>query len=81
MDDSLITCDEIIESSNEGAEAKSYDETNCNEKKATSRMKNFYILLAFLLINVALFIAVSIYCYLIKYHTKQKHLLPFHFKN
>ena len=38
----------------------------------------FYILLAFLLISIALLIAVSIYCYLIKHRAKQKHLLPFY---
>ena len=38
----------------------------------------FYILLAFLLVNIALLIAVIIYCYLIKYQAKQKHLSPFH---
>ena len=37
-----------------------------------------YILLALLLITVALLIVVSIYCYLIKYNSKQKHLLPFY---
>ena len=37
---------------------------------------DFYILLAFLLINVALLIAISISCYLTKYQAKQKHLLP-----
>ena len=31
MDDSAIFCDEDIESYNEGAEAKSYDETNFNK--------------------------------------------------
>ena len=75
MDDSVITCDEIIESHDEDAdaEAKSNDETqlyiekNFNEKKATCKMENFHILLAFLLITIALLIAVSIYCYLIKY--------------
>ena len=36
-------------------------------------MPNFYIFIAFLLINMALLIAVSIYYYLIK-----KHLSPFH---
>ena len=36
-------------------------------------MPNFYIFIAFLLINMALMIAVSIYYYLIK-----KHLSPFH---
>ena len=64
MDDSMITCDEVI---------KSYDEkiktipTNFNEKKVTCKTQSFYILLAFLLITIALLIAVSIYCYLIKY--------------
>ena len=42
-------------------------------------MQNFYILFAFLLITIALLIAVIIYCYLIKYQAKQKHLLSFHF--
>ena len=41
-------------------------------------MQNFYILYAFLLITIALLIAVIIYCYLIKYQAKQKHLLSFH---
>ena len=81
MDDSAIMCDEIIESYEEDAEAKLYDETNFNEKKATCKTQNFYILLAFLLITIALLIAVSIYCYLIKYRAKQKHLLPFNFTN
>ena len=49
--------------------------TTVNEKKTCKTLiKNFYILLAFLLITVA----VSIYCYLIKYQAKQEHLLPFH---
>ena len=39
--------------------------------------ENFYILLTFLLITIALLRAFSIYCYLIKYRAKQKHLLPF----
>ena len=52
MDDLTITCNEIMESYNE--------ETNFNEKKATCKMQNFYILLAFLLILIALLIAVSI---------------------
>ena len=55
--------------------------TNFNEKKATCKIQNFYILLAFLLITIALFIAASIYCYLIKYWEKQKHLLAFHDTN
>ena len=44
MDDSAIVCDEIIESYEE--------ETNFNEKKATCKTKNFYILLSFLLITI-----------------------------
>ena len=52
MDNSEIFCDEVIESYDE--------ETIC-------KMQNFYILLAFSLITIALLIAVSIYCYLIKY--------------
>ena len=59
MDDSPITCDEIIESYNE--------ETKFNENKTIRKMQNLYILLAFLSITIALLIAVSIYCYLIKY--------------
>ena len=58
------------------AEAKSYDE----ETKAVTR-KNLYILLAFLLITIALLIAVCIYCYLAKYRPKQKHLSPFQVAN
>ena len=54
---------------------------NLNENKTNCKMQNFYILLAFLLITIALLIAVSIYCYLIKYRAKQKHLLPFNFTN
>ena len=72
MDDSVIMCDEIIE---EAVPA------NFNEMKATCKMHNFYISVAFLLITIALLIAISIYCYLIKYRTKQKHLFPFHNTN
>ena len=60
MHDAAITSDDIIESYESIA-------TNCNEKKATCKTQNFYILLAFLLITIALLMAVSIYGYLIKY--------------
>ena len=71
MDDSVIRCDRVI---------GSYDEEiNFNEKKAIGKTQKFYILLTFLLITIALLIAVSIYCYLIKY--QRKHLLPFHNTN
>ena len=68
MDDSAIMCDEFTESYDEDVEAKWYDETNFNEKKATCHTQNFYNLLVFLLITIALLIAGSIYCYLIKKH-------------
>ena len=57
MDDSAITCDKIIESYQEETTTIS---NNFNEKKATCKTQNFYILLAFLLITMALLIAVSI---------------------
>ena len=39
--------------------------------------KNLYILLVFLVITMALLIAVSLY-FPMKYRAKEKHLLPFH---
>ena len=72
MDDSAIMYDEIIEET---------VPMNLNENKANCKTQNFYILLEFLLTTIALLIAVSIYCYLIKYRGKQKDLLPFHFIN
>ena len=65
MDDSTIIFDEIID----------LKETNFNEKNITCKTQSFYILLAFLLITIALLIAVSIYCYLLK------NLLPFYNTN
>ena len=49
------------------------------KKKATSKTQNLYILLAFSLITISFCIAVSIYCYLVKYWAEQ--LLPFHYIN
>ena len=46
IDDSNITCDEIIE------ETKTIP-TKLNETKKTCKMKHFYILLTFLLITIA----------------------------
>ena len=71
-EDSMLICDEII---------KSYEEETILITKATYKTENFYILLSFLLITIVLLIAVSIYCYLIKYRAKQKNVLPFHFKD
>ena len=68
-DDSAIIYDEIIHA----------QETNLDKKNITCKTQNLYVLLVFLLITIVLFIAVSIYYYLIKYQAKQKHLLPFHF--
>ena len=73
MNDSVITCDEVTESYNE--EVKTIP-TNLNEKKVTCKTQSFYILLVLLLVPIALLIAGSIYCYLIKYWAKN--LLPFH---
>ena len=61
IDDLVITCDEIIDA----------EDTNFNEKAC--KTKKICILLALSLITIALLIAASIYCYLIKYKSKQKH--------
>ena len=72
----MIACHKIIE------EAKTVPTkstiTNSNGKKINGKTKSLYILLALLLITIALLIAVSIYCYFIKYQVKQKNLLPYH---
>ena len=52
IDDSVITCDEVIDSYDE--------EINFNEKNITCKTQNFYILLVLLLITITLLIAVSI---------------------
>ena len=77
MDDSAIMRDEITDT--EAKSNKEETKTNFNGNNANCKMQNFYILLAFLLISIGLLIAVSIYCYLIKYRPKQ--LLPFHYTN
>ena len=56
----VIKCDEII-----GAGAKLNDkETKPVLKNIICEIQSFYILLAFVLITIALFIAVGISCYL-----------------
>ena len=72
IDDSAIMCNEIIEE---------IVPINLKDNKANCKMQNFYILFVFLLITIVLLIAVIIYCYLITYQGKQKHLLPFQFTN
>ena len=60
IEDSVMSCDKIMEETKTAL-------TTFNEEEVTCKTQNFYILLAFLLIAIALLIAVSIYCYLIKY--------------
>ena len=92
MNDSPIICYEVIDVDtdakaklnnedklNNAKLSQKEDERNFNEKKGTCNMQNFYILLSFLLITIALLIAVTIYCYLIKDRAKQ--LLSFHHTN
>ena len=84
MDDSAIICDETRDAdaklSPKDDEVTKTIPTNFNEKKATCKTQNFYILLVFLLITIgSLLIAISIYCSLIKYRAKQ--LFPFHYTN
>ena len=67
MDDSVFTCDEIIESYDE--EIKTIPK-NFNEKNITCKSQYFSILHFFLLITIALLIVLTIYCYLIKYQPK-----------
>ena len=79
MDQSTITCQEVIDAdtklspNDDDGESK----TNFNEKGAVCKIQNFYILLVFLLVTTALLIAARIYFYLVKYQEKQKLLLPF----
>ena len=72
---SVFTCDETIE------ETKTVPPENTSTKIVLTKwiLTNFYLLLAFLLITIALLVAVSIYCYLIKYEVKQKPLLPLNY--
>ena len=53
------------------------NKTILKEKKATCKMQQFYILLAFLLIAIA----AGSYCYLTKYLAQQKRSLQFHNSN
>ena len=57
--DSMIMCDEAINSEDK--------KVNFNEKKSVFKIQNVYFLLDFLLITIALWIAVIINCYSIKY--------------
>ena len=50
-----MICDEDIDLNDEH---KSYDEANFNEKEATCETQNLHVLFGFLLITIALLIAV-----------------------
>ena len=75
--DLVTTCDEIIETT-KSTSTKTFLTKNTSTKRTS---KNFYILPTILLITIALSIAVSIYCYPLKYQVKQKHLLPYQITN
>ena len=73
IDNLVIMCDEMIKKTKSTA-------TKSTSAKAAPRKNNsinFYILLVFYI----LLIAVSIYCYLLNYRTKEKHLLIYHLIN
>ena len=74
MDDFVIMSNEVIE------ETKTVP-IDFNDEKVACKTKNFCNLLAFSVITIALWIAVSIYCYLIEYRKKEKYLLPFYVTN
>ena len=57
--DSMIMCDETINSDDK--------KVNFNQKKSVCKIQNVYFLLDFLLMTIALWIAVIINCYSIKY--------------
>ena len=80
VDNSVITCDEIIEEIKPipaNAILTKSTLTKCNSTKIDPT--KFYFLPTFLLITIALLIAVNIYFSLIKYGTKQKPLRPCHY--
>ena len=56
---------------------------NLNKKKATCKMENSYILLAFLLMAVSLLIVFSVYCfhYCKRYQSKPKNTLRYYHSN
>ena len=72
----MVTCDEIKD-----AEETKAIRANFNEKNSICKTKKFYILLLVLLITFVLLIAASCHSYLIKYKSKQKHLLQYNITN
>ena len=80
MENEVIDADSKVIPKDDNDETETIP-TNLNQRKVTSKMQNFYILLTFLLITIELWIAISIYCYLMKYNAKQKQLVPFYVTN
>ena len=78
IDDSVTKCNEIIDADLDAESKSNNEETKSIPKSIIFETQSFYVLHAFLLITIAILIAVSIYCYLIKYKAKQKHLLSFY---
>ena len=76
IDGSMISCVEAIEEKKTIPRKTVLTKTVPTKSTFTKTvlpkctLTNFYILLAFLLITIALLIAVSIYCYWIKYRAK-----------
>ena len=66
MENEVIDADSKVIPKDDNDETETVP-TNLNQRKVTSKMQNFYILLTFLLITIELWIAISIYCYLMKY--------------
>ena len=68
IEDSVIICDQIIKLERPEKATKTSIRkiipTNFNKKKVVCKMKNFFFLLALLLITMTLLIAVSIYFFL-----------------
>ena len=76
IDDSVITtCDEIIE-----GETKTIT-VNFIEKNTLCETNNFYISHAFFIFHLPILVVAPINCQLIRYKTKQKHLVLFHVTN
>ena len=78
----MITLDEIINTT-KGILTRTVSPKTVPTKTIPTKSysKNLDILLTFLLITIALLIALSIYCYFIKYQAKEKHLLSYHITN
>ena len=66
ISDSPVLCDEIIDT------IKTTSTKSISTKAVLTKFtsKNVYVLLTFLLITIALLVAASLWCYLIKYQAK-----------